>query len=166
MEVSNLDRLFDELDRIPTLRPVFVKFSPDLDGQRVDALLEVLGRHRVHGIICSNLTKKRTNGKIADDNVPSKGGLSGKVVEELSNDLIARVRRKTGDRFVIVGCGGIFSAEDAYRKIKLGASLVQLVTGMIFQGPQLIGEINRGLTRLLEKDGFSSLSEAIGKEIK
>jgi dihydroorotate dehydrogenase len=62
--------------------------------------------------------------------------------------------------------GGIFSAEDAYAKIRLGASLVQLITGMIFEGPQLIGEINRGLVRLLKRDGFSHISEAVGVDNK
>ena len=61
-----------------------------------------------------------------------------------------------------MGCGGIFSAEDAYEKIKRGATLVQLITGMIFQGPQLIGEINRGLVRLMKRDGFKNIGEAVG----
>jgi dihydroorotate dehydrogenase len=67
---------------------------------------------------------------------------------------------------VIIGCGGVFSATDAYEKIIRGASLVQLITGMIFEGPQLISEINFGLVDLLERDGFSHISEAIGSKIK
>ena len=66
---------------------------------------------------------------------------------------------------MIVGVGGIFSAEDAYKKIKLGASLVQLITGMIYKGPQLIGEINEGLVELLKKDGYSKVSEAVGVDV-
>jgi len=64
---------------------------------------------------------------------------------------------------VIIGCGGVFTAEDAYKKIKAGASLIQLITGMIYQGPQVISEINQGLVELLEKDGYDSISEAIGE---
>ena len=67
---------------------------------------------------------------------------------------------------MIIGVGGIFSAEDAYRKIRKGASLVELITGMIYEGPQLIGEINRGLVRLLKRDGFSNVAEAIGVDVK
>ena len=67
---------------------------------------------------------------------------------------------------MLVGVGGIFTAEDAYRKIRLGASLVQLITGMIFEGPQTISEINRGLVELLKKDGFKNVSEAIGVDNK
>jgi dihydroorotate dehydrogenase len=65
---------------------------------------------------------------------------------------------------VIIGCGGVFSAEDAYKKIKLGASLVQLLTGMIYEGPQVISEINQGLVRLLKRDGFKNISQAVGAD--
>jgi len=65
---------------------------------------------------------------------------------------------------VIIGVGGIFSADDAYTKIKLGASLVELITGMIFEGPQLIGQINQGLVELLKRDGFNNISQAIGHD--
>ena len=67
-----------------------------------------------------------------------------------------------GKKLVIVGCGGVFNAEDAYTKIKLGASLVQMITGMIFEGPQVIGEINKGLVDYLKKDGYKNIKEAIG----
>jgi dihydroorotate dehydrogenase len=80
----------------------------------------------------------------------------------LSNKLIRLTYRKYNRRFVIIGVGGIFSAEDAYAKIRYGANLVELVTGLIFEGPQLIGQINRGLVDLLHKDGFSNVSEAVG----
>ena len=86
------------------------------------------------------------------------------MVEDLSNSQIRYIYRKTGEKYVIIGCGGIFSATDAYTKIKAGASLVQLITGMIFEGPQLMSEINRGLVRLLKRDGFQNIQEARGKE--
>ena len=70
-----------------------------------------------------------------------------------------------GQRFIIIGVGGIFSAEDAYTKIKLGASLVELITGMIFEGPQLIGQINQGLVRLLKQDNYTNISEAVGSQV-
>ena len=95
-----------------------------------------------------------------------KGNLSGKPTWDLSNNLIQQTYKKYSDRFVIIGVGGIFSAEDAYTKIKLGATLVELITGLIFEGPQLAGQINYGLVSLLEKDGFHSIQEAIGINTK
>ena len=80
----------------------------------------------------------------------------------MSNQLIAKVYKIYGGKKIIIGCGGVFSAADAYKKIRLGASLVQLITGMIFEGPQLIGQINQGLVELLAKDGFKNISEAVG----
>ncbi|MEO8637946.1 MAG: quinone-dependent dihydroorotate dehydrogenase [Candidatus Taylorbacteria bacterium] len=159
-----LDYLFDILDEIPTQKPIFIKLSPDLSHSEIGALLDVARKHRIHGIICTNLTKKRSNPKIVDENVPEVGGISGKVVKDLSDKLLAYVYKKEGARFVLIGSGGVRSAEDAYRKIKLGASLVQMITGMIFEGPQVVSEINRGLVELLKRDGFKNVGEAIGAE--
>lgn len=161
---EKLDRLLDRLDGIATEKPVFLKLPPDLPDETVEAIVSAAGRHRVHGYVCTNLTKNRANAGIVDAAVPDKGGISGKVVEDAANAVIARVRRLTGGKAVIIGCGGVFTAEDAYRKIKLGASLIQLITGMIFRGPQAISEINQGLVRLLENDGFGSISEAVGAD--
>ncbi len=159
---SRLDKLLNELDQIPTERPIFLKISPDLSPIEVDALLDVATKHRVHGFICSNLTKKRDNPRLIDSNVPTVGGMSGKVVQPLADKLIEQVYKKTQGRFTIIGCGGVFTAQDAYHKIRLGASLVQMITGMIYQGPQVISEINQGLTRLLIQDGYKNISEAVG----
>ncbi len=159
---ENLEKLFVTLDTIPTPKLIFIKLSPDLSKLEIDAILDVVRSHRVHGIICTNLTKKRDNQKIIDDTVPQKGGLSGKVVQDLADDLLGYIYRKEGKRFVLVGCGGVTKAEDAYKKIRLGATLVQMVTGMIFEGPQVISEINRGLVDLLKRDGFTHISQAVG----
>jgi dihydroorotate dehydrogenase len=160
---ENLDALLVRLDTIPTDKPVFVKLSPDLSTEGVDDILAVLSRHRVQGIICTNLTKRRDNPAIsATDVMPAKGGISGAPVRALSDALISHIYKKTEGKFILIGCGGIFSAEDAYRKIRLGATLLQLATGMIFQGPQTISGINQGLVRLLKRDGFASISEAVG----
>ena len=159
---QNLDRLFKQLDKIKTAKPVFVKLSPDMQEIEIDKILKILSQHRVDGIICANLTKKRDNPKIIDSEVPSKGGISGKVVQESSDKLLSYVYKKAGDRFVLMGVGGVSSAEDAYRKIKMGASLIQMITGMVFEGPQIISQINVDLVRLLEKDGYKNISEAIG----
>jgi len=166
LEPENLDKLFSRLDTIQTTKPIFVKMSPDKSFAEVDAILEILKKHRVSGIICSNLTKKPQNPLVFDKNVPKVGGISGKPVQKLSDDLLAHIYKKEGKRFVLIGCGGIFSAEDAYKKIRAGASLVELITGMIFEGPQLISEINLGLTKLLHRDGFKNISEAVGADYK
>lgn len=164
MEPEKLDLLLGKLDIIETDKPVFIKLSPDVTPRKVDAILEVLARHRVEGIVISNLTKERSNEKIVDEDVPKLGGISGKPVQDLSDRLLAYIYLKTKGKYTLVGCGGIFNAEDAYRKIKLGANLLQMVTGMIFEGPQVISEINRGLVKLLKKDGYTSIKDAVGVE--
>jgi dihydroorotate dehydrogenase len=166
VEPHKLDYLLDILDEIPTTKPVFVKLSPDMSPRELDTLLDVLKNHRVHGIICTNLTKNRSNKHIKDNFVPEKGGMSGKVVQDMSDRMLAHIFRREGKRFVLVGCGGVFTAEDAYKKIKLGASLVQMITGMIFEGPQVISEINRGLVELLQRDGYTTITQAIGVDNK
>lgn len=163
---EKLEKLLTEIDRIPSKKPVFLKLSPDLSDENLSALLEVCGRHRVHGFVCTNLTKRRDLPSILDSDVPPVGGLSGKIVEPLANQMIEKIARKTRGKYVIIGSGGVFSAEDAYRKIRLGSSLIQLITGMIYQGPQLISEINQELARLLKRDGFTNISEAVGVDAK
>lgn len=164
---ESLELLLSDLDHLYVSgKPVFVKFSPDLGKNVIDELLEVCDRHKVDGFVLTNLTKKRENHKIVDKEVPEKGGISGKVVKHLSDDLIAHIYKKTGGKKVIIGVGGVFTAEDAYSKIRLGANLVQLITGMIFVGPSAISEINLGLERLLKRDGFKHISEAVGVDVK
>jgi len=164
IQPDNLERLFAVLDKIQTKKPIFIKLSPDMNRAELGAVLNVARSHRIQGIITTNLTKKRDNPKIVDVNVPEKGGMSGKVVQDLTDDMLAYIYKKEGKRFTLVGNGGVFTAEDAYRKIRLGASLVQLITGMIFEGPQVIGDINQGLVKLLKKDGFTNISQAIGAD--
>ena len=162
VEPEKLDLLLTDLDTINTTKPVCIKLSPDISLDELDKILAVAEKHRVHGIICGNLTKNKDNKRILDSNIPEHGGISGKPTEELSNALISHIYKSKKDKFVIIGCGGVFSAEDAYKKIRSGASLIQLITGMIFEGPQVVSEINCGLTDLLRRDGFSSIAEAVG----
>src|SRR3989344_6584874 len=157
----NYDRLMVEIDKIPTPKPIFVKISPDMSHEEIDVFLEISGRHRVHGIICSNLTKKVDPAKIKDPLTPY-GGLSGKLVFPKALDLLSYMYKKSGNKFIFIFCGGVFSADDAYKAIRQGATLVELITGMIFEGPQLIGEINRGLMERITRDGFKNISEAVG----
>ncbi|MBI5401482.1 quinone-dependent dihydroorotate dehydrogenase [Candidatus Wolfebacteria bacterium] len=171
---ENLELLLKELSKLKISKPVFIKLTPDLSEPKIDKIIDLARKYKIKGFIASNLTKNRKVVKnyCSDDLEkidPGVGGISGKPVEELANNLIKYIYQKTRthqqagkSEFVIVGCGGIFSAKDAYKKIRLGASLVQLITGMIFEGPQLISQINRGLVKLLKKDGFKNISEAVG----
>lgn len=163
-DAKKLDLLLTEIDKIKTNKPIFLKISPDLSKTEIDGIIGVSLKHQVRGFICSNLTKFRHSPGILDQVVPKAGGISGKVVEDLANGLISYVYKKTKGKYIIIGCGGVFSTEDAYKKIKLGVSLVQLITGMVFEGPQLIGGINSGLAGLLKRDGFENISEAVGVE--
>lgn len=163
-DAKKLDLLLTEIDKLPHTKPIFLKISPDLTEKQIDDIIKVCNKHSIQGFICSNLTKNRKNSKICDMNVPEKGGISGKVAEELANNLIRYVYKKTKGDYIIIGCGGVFTGEDAYKKIKAGASLIQLITGMIFEGPQTIAAINQELVRLLEKDGYATISEAIGAD--
>ena len=164
-EAGKLDRLLSVLGETPANKPVFIKISPDLSPGEVDAIINVARRHVIAGFVCSNLTKNRFSEAVKERLVPARGGLSAKADEDVSNDLIRHVYSRTKGEFVIVGVGGVFTADDAYRKIKLGASLIQLITGMVFQGPQVISSINYGLVRRLRADGYRSISEAVGKGV-
>ena len=166
VEPTALDALLTRLDAIKTTKPVFLKLSADLSNDHINGIIEVADRHRINGFICTNLTKDRGNENIKDANIPPYGGMSGKLVQDRSDAMIGYIYKRTRGRYIIVGCGGIFSANDAYKKICSGASLVQMITGMIFEGPQVISEINRGIVELLKQDGFKTLSEAIGSKIE
>lgn len=160
-----LDQLLNAVDAVKIGKPVFIKMPVDLSWAATKALLDVIVRHDVTGITVGNLTKKRDKSKIKDtlpDEV--KGGLSGAPLREQTTRLIRKAYKAYGTQITIIGVGGVLSAEDAYEKIKAGASFVELITGIIMNGPQLVEEINRGLVRLLTADGYEHVSEAVGVE--
>ncbi|MFH1938131.1 MAG: quinone-dependent dihydroorotate dehydrogenase, partial [Patescibacteria group bacterium] len=167
---DRLNLLFQEINKLNIKKPVFLKMAPDLSFEIVDKIIELAEQYHISGFICSNITKNRNNPKIILEEINQVpvgiGGISGKPSEEMTNNLITYVYKKTKGEKIIIGCGGIFSAEDAYKKIRLGSSLLQLITGIIFEGPQLISEINIGLCNLLKKDGFKNINEAIGIDFK
>lgn len=161
---QSLDILLSEIRKVPCNKPVFLKVPADSSDAEIDAIVDVAQKYSVNGFVCTNLAKSRDG--VKDTFIPERGGLSGKLVDKKSDHIIEYIYKKTQGEFVIMGVGGIFSAADAYKKIRLGASLVQLITGMIYEGPQLIGAINQGLVELLQKDGFKNISEAIGVDVK
>lgn len=167
IETESLDELLTTLDIVPRDVPFWVKMPHLYDIKQFDSLLKVIVRHNIQGVTVANLVKDRSKIDIKDPLTDEiRGGLSGEPTREHSLELIRHAYRNYGDRLIIVGVGGVFSAEDAYAKIKAGASLVGLITGLFFEGPQLIGQINRGLVDLLKKDGFSHISEAVGADFR
>jgi dihydroorotate dehydrogenase (fumarate) len=160
---SRLNRLLSAIDTVGVTQPIYVKMPVDLSWDSFRALLDVIVNHQVVGVTIANLAKDRTKIELKD-NLSSniRGNLSGEPTWQLSNELIRQTYLNYGDRLTIIGLGGIFSAEDAYVKIRLGASLVEIITGMIFCGPQLAAEINDGLLQLLERDGYTHISQAVG----
>lgn len=167
IETESFDALLTTLDSVPRDVPFWVKMPHLYDVEQFDLLLKVIVQHNVQGVTVANLVKDRSKLDIKDPLTDEiRGGLSGEPTREHSLDLIRHAYKKYGDRLTIIGVGGVFSAEDAYAKIKAGASLVGLITGLFFEGPQLIGRINRGLVELLKKDGFSHISEAVGADFR
>ena len=167
IEAESLDALLTTLDIVPRDVPFWVKMPHLYDIKQFDALLGVIVRHNIQGVTVANLIKDRSKINIKDSLTDEiRGGLSGAPTREHSLELIRHAYKKYGDRLTIIGVGGVFSAEDAYAKIKAGASLVGLITGLFFEGPHLLGQINRGLVELLKKDGFSRISEAVGADFR
>ncbi len=164
---KNLSQLLDAVDNLKLSRPVFVKMPIDKSEAETLKMLSVISKFQINGVIFGNLQKNRQHPSLDQIEVAkfAKGNFSGKPTFEDSNRLIKLAYKHYKDRFVIIGCGGIFSAEDAYEKIKNGATLVQLITGLVYQGPQLVMEINYGLVDLLKKDGFKNIAEAVGTNL-
>jgi dihydroorotate dehydrogenase len=124
----------------------------------------------MEGVVCTNLAKPKYNTEHRPEEYPTtkgllpagKGAMSGLPLQRISTNVVRHVYRRTRGKLTIIGVGGIFNARDAYEKITSGASLCHMITTMIFDGPQNINEINRGLVKLLKADGFSSIAEAVG----
>ena len=163
---ESLNELLKAVTKNKLSKPLLIKMPIDKSDAEVLNMLEVITKHPVGGVVFGNLQKNKQDPALETSEVEKfkKGYFSGKPTEKRSNELIYLTYKTYGKKLVIIGCGGVFSAEDAYKKIKLGASLVQLITGMIFEGPQLISEINLGLAKLLKADGYKNISEAVGKE--
>jgi dihydroorotate dehydrogenase subfamily 2 len=163
---ENLRQLLKAVTDIKLKKPLFIKMPIEQTDEETLAMLNVITDFPVAAVIFGNLLKNRKDKALDPEEVKQfpAGNFSGKPTEERSNELIELSYKRYGKELVIIGCGGIFNAKDAYKKIRLGATLVQLITGLIFEGPQLIAEINIGLDKLLKQDGFSNISEVIGKD--
>lgn len=163
-----LDRLLTKLDTVEFNKPRYIKVSPDLTEEQIDDLIETADKHKINGFVISNLVKDRNKLNILESEFAKvgNGGISGKPIVKESNRVIKHVYKKTQGKYTIMGCGGVFNAEDAYEKIKAGASLIQLITGMIYEGPGMMKRTNKGLIKLLKRDGYNNISQAVGVDNK
>ena len=165
--LENLDVLLDKINNLDKedlfiKTPILLKISPDLNSDNLKYLCERVLSSKIDGLIVSNTTIARDS--IAD-NIDQSGGLSGKPLFKSSTQQLRRVFKYTNGRIPLIGVGGIDSAEKAYEKIKNGASLVQLYTGLVYNGPNLIKDINKNLSTLIKDDGYNNISEAVGAEV-
>jgi len=163
-ELQNRDTMaaiIEEL-RAAGAAPLLVKLSPDLPEPAVDDALDIVREYDLAGIVATNTATERP-ASLRSPNRVEDGGLSGKPIESQSTEMV----RYVADRVdaPVVGVGGVSSAAGAYEKIRAGASLVQLYTGLVYEGPSIARDINRGLLELLERDGFDSVDEAVGADL-
>jgi dihydroorotate dehydrogenase len=142
--------------------PLLVKLSPDLADEAVEEALAVVDDLELDGVIATNTTTDRPE-SLQNPQKAERGGLSGKPLERTATRQVAFIAQRTD--VPVIGVGGVDSAEAAYRKLRAGASLVQLYTGLVFEGPSLARDINRGLLELLDRDGFDSVEEAVGADL-
>ena len=143
--------------------PIAVKVSPDIDDQEINKISEVLLNNNIEGIIVSN-TSDSTRENLKNIQGHQKGGLSGKPIEKKSTDLINKFYKILKGRIKIIGVGGVGSGKGAYEKFLAGANYVQLYTGMVFRGPNIVNIIKKELKELLIKDGVKNYTEIIGKK--
>jgi len=172
---ENLIKLFERINefrkKYNIKQPLFVKVYPDIDENQIAVLAKLHEVKMIDGVIIGNLLKDKPKVKSTiafpeEYDVNWAGGVSGQATKDISTACIKKVYARTQGQLLIIGCGGIFDGQDAYEKIRAGASLLQLVTGFIFGGPLAIRRINKELIGLLKKDGYSSISDCIGLDAK
>ncbi len=164
VDKDNLDALLKALNEVRAKdRPMYLKFAADLSETELNVIVDACLEHGIEGVVLTNLAKPEFNKEFIKEELTfHSGAMSGLPLQRIATSVVRHVYRRSRGKLTIVGVGGIFNADDAYEKITSGANLVEMITGMIFDGPQVMGEINRGLVKLLEKDGFSSIEEAVG----
>ena len=161
------DELMSSLEKekikLKSKTPIVVKISPDISDNQVNLISEILLRYKVSAVIVSNTTEDNRE-NLQNISKHQKGGLSGKPLEEKSNKLIAKFYNLLKGKTQIIGVGGVDSGKSAYNKFLAGANYVQLYTGMVFQGPNIVGKIKKELKELLINDGVTNFKEIIGKK--
>jgi dihydroorotate dehydrogenase len=149
-------------------KPLLLKIAPDLSEGEIKSIIEVAMGAGVAGIIATNTTVRRDDLLTSSASVTAcgEGGLSGAPLRQRSNQVIALIYRLTRGALPIIGVGGVFTAEDAWKKVCAGASLIQLYTGFIYEGPRVARRINEGLAEILKREGFHSLDDAVGCRVE
>ncbi|WP_128891409.1 quinone-dependent dihydroorotate dehydrogenase [Erythrobacter sp. HKB08] len=158
--IALLDAVFDA--RGSEGPPVFLKVAPDLEPADVDAISRIAIDKGLGALIVSNTTIDRP--ALKSSHAGETGGLSGAPLKPKALERLRDFRKATGGAMPLVGVGGISNAEDAWERIRAGASLVQLYSAMVYEGPGLAAKIVAGLERLMKRDGFSTIAEAVGSE--
>tara|TARA_B100000963_G_C22532576_1_gene628276 strand:- start:130 stop:1176 length:1047 start_codon:yes stop_codon:yes gene_type:complete len=158
-----LKTIDDEKNILNSKIPIAVKISPDIDDQEIDKICEVLLNNNVELIIVSN-SSDATRDNLNNIQGHQKGGLSGKPIEKKSTELISKFFKILKGKIKIIGVGGVDSGESAYKKFLAGADYVQLYTGMVYRGPNIVNMIKKELKELLLKDGVKNYTEIIGKK--
>jgi dihydroorotate dehydrogenase len=158
-----LDGVIAARDETGHRPPVFLKVAPDLEPADVEAIARIALSRKLGALIVSNTTISRP--PLHSAHAGESGGLSGAPLRELAQQRMVDFRRTTGGLIPLVGVGGIATAEDAYARIRAGASLVQLYSAMVYEGHTIARTVTRGLRRLLERDGFASVGEAVGADV-
>ena len=175
VDKDNLDALLIAINkeiRPISDKPIYVKLAADMTLEEINIIVDACMEHGMDGVVCTNLAKPEFNSEHRPEEYPTnrgllpkgKGAMSGLPLQRISTNVIRHVYRRTRGQLTIIGVGGIFTARDAYEKITSGASLCHMITAMIFDGPQAMNEINRGLVKLLKADGFDSISQAVGSK--
>src|SRR5205814_10614379 len=164
-EPRHLSQLLDGLVGSGIVKPLFLKVAPFARTAELEMFLETAAPYPLVSGFSVNLPSRKPAGLSVPDSALARmpGAVSGKPAATAADHTIAELfRRMPRGRYRLIGSGGMFSAQDAYRKIRLGASMVQLMTALVYEGPGVIGEIHRGLARLLEADGFRHVADAVG----
>ena len=163
---SRLQAFNNKRGRSP--KPILLKIAPDLSDEALEDIVDMIPKLEIAGIVATNttITRPETENQKVKKVYAQQGGLSGKPLKVRSTEVIEFFYRKTRGMVPIIGVGGIFTAEDAWEKITHGASLLQIFTSLVYGGPLKVKEINMGLKRLMEENGFKMLHEAVGSAIK
>jgi dihydroorotate dehydrogenase len=145
-------------------RPILVKIAPDLSFEAIDEILELAAPRNISGIVATNtaISRPQTDDFDLQRIYAETGGLSGRPLRARSTEIVRHIFKQTGGQLPVVGVGGIFSADDAWEKITAGASLVQIYTGLVYEGPGLAKRIVTGLGEKMQKAGVRSLKEVVG----
>jgi dihydroorotate dehydrogenase len=146
-------------------KPILLKIAPDLDARALDDIADVVLTSGIDGMIVTNTTIDRPT-TLKSRYAAETGGLSGTPLMAPSTRVLAEVRKRVGAKIVLIGVGGVSTGEDAYAKIKAGASLVQLYTALVYNGGSLIPKMKRDLLTCLTRDGFASVADAVGADVK